>query len=56
MFMYVGHDSTVGALLDGLNIWNMQIPVYSQMVMIELHEDTCSVGIVLCNGGVFRAR
>ena len=39
MFMYVGHDSTVVALLDALKVWNMKIPFYSSMVMVELHED-----------------
>ncbi|XP_051175273.1 prostatic acid phosphatase-like [Leptopilina boulardi] len=39
MFMYVGHDSTIVALLAGLNLWKKEIPGYSNMVMIELHED-----------------
>lgn len=39
MFMYVGHDSTIVALLAGLNLWKGEIPGYSNMVMIELHED-----------------
>ncbi|XP_033228836.1 prostatic acid phosphatase-like [Belonocnema kinseyi] len=40
MVMYVGHDSTIVTLLAGLNVWeDRQIPGYSNMVMIELHED-----------------
>ncbi|XP_043470651.1 prostatic acid phosphatase-like isoform X2 [Leptopilina heterotoma] len=40
MFMYVGHDSTIVAILAGLNLWQREIPGYSNMVMIELHEDS----------------
>lgn len=39
MFMYIGHDSTIVALLDVMHIWNNQIPKYNDMTMIELHED-----------------
>ncbi|XP_058800488.1 prostatic acid phosphatase-like [Phymastichus coffea] len=39
MFMYVGHDSTVVNILEGMHVWDLQIPAYSTMVMIELHED-----------------
>lgn len=39
MFMYVGHDSTVANLLEGLKVWDMQIPGYSIMTMVELHEN-----------------
>ncbi|KAJ8686451.1 hypothetical protein QAD02_022245 [Eretmocerus hayati] len=39
MFMYVGHDSTISNLLEGMKIWDMQIPSYNIMTMIELHEN-----------------
>ncbi|OXU18767.1 hypothetical protein TSAR_012990, partial [Trichomalopsis sarcophagae] len=39
MFMYVGHDSTIVNLLEGLKVWDMQIPGYSIMTMVELHEN-----------------
>ncbi|XP_066597461.1 prostatic acid phosphatase-like [Prorops nasuta] len=39
MFMYVGHDSTMVTLLDILNIWQCQMPIYNIMAMLELHED-----------------
>lgn len=38
MFMYVGHDSTIVAMLDVMHIWNEQMPDYNIMAMIELHE------------------
>lgn len=38
MFMYVGHDSTIVNLLNGLGVWDKQIPGYNIMTMIELHE------------------
>lgn len=39
MFMYIGHDSTITALLDTMHIWYNQNPEYNIMIMIELHED-----------------
>jgi prostatic aicd phosphatase len=39
IFMYVGHDSTVVNFLEGLKIWDMQIPNYNIMAIVELHED-----------------
>ncbi|EZA54701.1 prostatic acid phosphatase isoform X2 [Ooceraea biroi] len=39
MSMYVGHDSTIVALLDTMHIWYNQMPYYNIMTMIELHED-----------------
>lgn len=39
MFVYVGHDSTVAALLDTMHIWDNQMPYYNIMTMIELHEN-----------------
>ncbi|KAL7293568.1 hypothetical protein TKK_0013007 [Trichogramma kaykai] len=39
MFMYIGHDSTIASLLEGLKVWNMQVPGYNDMVITELHED-----------------
>lgn len=39
MFMFVGHDSTVVSLLEGLKVWNMRIPGYNSMVMVELHQN-----------------
>lgn len=39
MFMYVGHDSTIVSVLEGMKVWDQQIPGYNIMTMIELHED-----------------
>jgi len=39
MSMYIGHDSTIVALLDTMHIWHNQMPYYNIMTMIELHED-----------------
>lgn len=39
MFMYVGHDSTITNLLGTLKVWDTQMPEYSIMTLIELHEN-----------------
>jgi prostatic aicd phosphatase len=38
IYLYAGHDSTVANLLMALKVWEEQIPNYSIMAMIELHE------------------
>ncbi|XP_015514346.2 prostatic acid phosphatase [Neodiprion lecontei] len=38
-FMYTGHDSTITNLLGTLKVWEPQMPEYSIMTLIELHED-----------------
>ena len=45
MFMYVGHDSTIANFLEGLKVWDMQIPSYSIMSIIELHENELGYNI-----------
>lgn len=39
MFMYTGHDSTVTNLLGTMKVWDPQLPEYSIMTLIELHEN-----------------
>ncbi|KAL1465170.1 hypothetical protein WDU94_004760 [Cyamophila willieti] len=38
MFAYGGHDSTVSNLLLALDTWDLQIPEYNALVMIEIHQ------------------
>lgn len=39
LFMYAGHDSTITNLLGTMKVWDTQMPEYSIMTMIELHEN-----------------
>lgn len=39
MFMYVGHDTSIINVLEGMKVWDMVIPSYGIMVIIELHEN-----------------
>uniref|UniRef100_A0A8D8S6A7 Venom acid phosphatase Acph-1 n=1 Tax=Cacopsylla melanoneura TaxID=428564 RepID=A0A8D8S6A7_9HEMI len=38
MFAYGGHDSTVANLLLAMDTWDLQIPEYNALVMMEIHQ------------------
>ncbi|XP_065360977.1 venom acid phosphatase Acph-1-like [Calliphora vicina] len=39
MFIYTGHDWTVGNILSALKIWDRQMPRFSVMAIFELHKN-----------------
>lgn len=39
MFLYAGHESTLGWMMDHLNVLKPQIPPYSSAFIIELRKD-----------------
>lgn len=38
IFVTVGHDSTIANLMMALNVWEVQVPEYNAMVILELHK------------------
>uniref|UniRef100_A0A1I8P2T5 Acid phosphatase n=2 Tax=Stomoxys calcitrans TaxID=35570 RepID=A0A1I8P2T5_STOCA len=38
MFIYTGHDWTVGSILSALKVWERQMPLFSVMTIIEFHK------------------
>ncbi|VVC30789.1 Hypothetical protein CINCED_3A000503 [Cinara cedri] len=38
LYVYAGHDSTVANLLITLGVWDLQIPTYNMLALLELHE------------------
>ncbi|XP_005184973.1 venom acid phosphatase Acph-1 [Musca domestica] len=39
MFIYTGHDWTVGSILSALKVWERQMPRFSVMTIFELHKN-----------------
>ncbi|XP_053957228.1 prostatic acid phosphatase-like [Anastrepha ludens] len=39
LFIYAGHDWTVGSILSALNVWKRQMPRFGVMTMFELHQN-----------------
>ena len=39
LFIYAGHDWTVGNILSALNVWKRQMPLFSIMAMFEMHKN-----------------
>lgn len=39
MFIYTGHDWTVGNILSALKVWDRQMPRFSVMAIFELHKN-----------------
>lgn len=37
LFIYAGHDWTVGNILSALKVWQRQMPLFSVMAIFELH-------------------
>lgn len=40
MFIYTGHDWTVGNILSALKVWDRQMPRFSVMAIFELHKNS----------------
>ncbi|XP_075160925.1 prostatic acid phosphatase [Haematobia irritans] len=39
LFIYTGHDWTVGSILSALKVWERQMPLFSVMTIFELHKN-----------------
>lgn len=51
LFIYTGHDWTVGSILSALKLWERQMPRFSVMTIFELHKnlDTDEYYVEVCN-------